>query len=838
MTGFNQVLLAQMVGAIALMMAQPAMAGIASVTTDTGATETGPLPIAQSDPVVITNIQITQTAAGLALQVKTSGELVPAETYTIDNTAFADIANAVLRLPTGEAFEMSDPATGITLVQVTALANSQVRIAITGVEAPPLVDIAVSETGLSAIATPGTPTIPSAQSPESDPLRIVVTGEDTDDGYVVPNASTATRTNTSILDIPQSIQVVPQQVLEDQQILRVDDALRNVSGLVGRVDAFGSGSSLIIRGFSTDSFSNGPILRDGFRRTDNLGSQETANIERIEVIKGPSSVLYGQTDPGGLINLVTKRPLRDPFYELELQAGNQGLVRPSIDLTGPLNDEGTLGYRLNASYQTEDSYRGYDTDTETFFVAPVLSWDIRDRTNLTVLAEYTDEERGFEVGLPVIGDRVVDVLRDRVQNEPDDRLSSDTLILGYDVTHQFSDSWVLNHGFRYVTQDYNTFAALPLGVDETTGNITRFFADREYHSDDYSIQTNVVGNFNTGAIEHTLLAGIDLNFNRFDERFTRLDLTNPTPLNIFSPVYGTESRPDLSDVTPFPPFDTESDRYGFFLQDQIEFSKQFILVGSLRYDIVDFRNLTNRDNDRNDDAFSPRVGAVYKPIETVSIYANYSESFEPSEGSTVTGDSLSPQQSSGFEVGVKAELLDSNLFATLSYFDITKENVATTDPNNPFFSVATGEQRSQGVELDIAGEIIPGWNIIANYAYTDARITQDNTNPVGNRLLNSPQHSANLWTTYRIQTGDLEGLGFGLGVNYVGERFGDLANSFEVDDYWLTNAALFYEQEDWRFGLNFNNIFDINYIDSTSSRSFGNVPGEPFSVVGSVSVTF
>ena len=200
---------------------------------------------------------------------------------------------------------------------------------------------------------------------------------------------------------------------------------------------------------------------------------------------------------------------------------------------------------------------------------------------------------------------------------------------------------------------------------------------------------------------------------------------------------------------------------------------------------------------------------------------------------------MDPEQASGFEVGAKAEFLDGNLFATLAYFDITKQNVATTDPNDPFFVVATGEQRSQGVELDIIGEILPGWNIVANYAYTDARSTEDNTNPEGNRLSNAPRHSAGLWSTYEIQQGDFEGLGFGLGVNYVGSRFGDLANSFEVEDYFLTNAALFYKRDNWRFGLNFNNLFDVDYISNTDiSRTFGNVPGAPFSVVGSISVQF
>ena len=794
-----------------------------------------PTQVAQTEAIAITNIQIDATTEGLTLQLETNGELPAPETATTGNAVTADIPNAVLQLPEGEDFLVTEPIAGIALVNVTDLPNNQVRIAITGTDAPPIVDISSGVAGFTVSATLG---VPTAQTPDADSIQIVVTGE-TENDYFVPNGSTATRTATPLLDIPQAIQVVPQQVLEDQQILRVDDALRNVSGVVGRLDAFTPITNLTIRGFSIDTLSNGAILRDGFRITNNLSSQETANIERIEVIKGPSSVLYGQTDPGGLINLVTKRPLSEPFYDLGVQVGNVGLIRPSIDLTGPLTEDGRLVYRLNAAVQHEESFRGFETDTSRSFIAPVLSWDISDRTNLTVLLEYLEEEFPFDNGLPVIGNSVIDVPRDRIQGEPYNRTQSDSLTLGYDLTHQFNDNWTLNHNFRYVTQDYRVLpSALAVGVDETTGEATRFFGDREYHSDDYTLQTNVVGEFNTGSIQHTLLAGVDINFNRFDERFTRLDLANPSQLNIFNPVYGRPPS-DLSNETPLTPIDRELDQYGVFLQDQITLSEQFIVVGSLRYDSVDLRDPNTSANNRSDEAWSPRIGFVYQPTESLSLYANYSQSFTPNTGSTFDGDPLEPERASGFEVGAKAELLEGNLFATLAYFDITKRNVSTADPDNLFFNVATGEQRSQGIELDIAGEILPGWNIIANYAYTDARITEDNTNPEGNRLFNSPRHSASLWTTYEIQTGSLEGLGVGLGINYVGRRFGDLANSFEVDDYLLTNAALFYERENWRLGLNFNNLFDVDYISSTNnSRRTSNSPGAPFSVIGSVSIQF
>jgi iron complex outermembrane receptor protein len=517
--------------------------------------------MAQSNPVAITNVQIVQTDTGLEIVLDTpEGQTltIEAQRFTqIDNRLIADIPNAVLALPDATSFLAENPTPDIATITATQQTSDLVRITITGTQAPPTTEVTLTANGLAYSLNP---------EAEAEDEEVVVTGAG-QRGYQVPNASTATRTDTPILDTPQSIQVIPQQILEDQQIIRVDDALRNVSGVVGRLDAFGTSTRLTLRGFTTDNFTAGSILRDGFRVTDNLGTQETANIERIEVIKGPASVLFGQNDPGGIINLVTKRPLLDPFYELEFQAGSFGLIRPSLDISGPLTNDRALRYRLNVAYQHEDGFRDFETDTERFFIAPVLSWDISDRTNLTLILEHTDEENPFDLGIPAFGNAVVDIPRDRIVAEPDDFLKNRSLTLGYDFKHQFSDNWTLNHGFRYVTQDYNVLTVLPFFVDEATGDITRFFADREYHSDDYTIQTNVVGKFKTGLVQHTLLAGVDLNFNRFDEQFTRLDLNTPVVLNIFNPIYGTIPRPDFNTLDPLIPFDTEYDRIGVFLQD-------------------------------------------------------------------------------------------------------------------------------------------------------------------------------------------------------------------------------------------------------------------------------
>lgn len=270
------------------------------------------------------------------------------------------------------------------------------------------------------------------------------------------------------------------------------------------------------------------------------------------------------------------------------------------------------------------------------------------------------------------------------------------------------------------------------------------------------------------------------------------------------------------------------------------------LLAGLRYDTVKqnirtapgFFNPVASDTSHTDDAFTPRVGIVYQPIEELSLYGSYSQSFTPNTGTSVDGNLLKPETGEGYEVGVKTDLLRSRLSATLAYFDITKQNVATADPNFDLALVAAGEQRSRGVEVDVTGQILPGWNVIAAYAYTDAEVTKDNTIPIGNQLAGIPKHSGSLWTTYEIQRGDLRGFGIGIGFNYVGEREGVLENSFKVGSYFLTNAAIFYRRNNWRVGLNFKNIFDIDYTPGVPNGRTRIPVGEPFTVIGSVSVGF
>ncbi|MEM9246986.1 MAG: TonB-dependent receptor, partial [Cyanobacteria bacterium P01_F01_bin.153] len=287
--------------------------------------------------------------------------------------------------------------------------------------------------------------------------------------------------------------------------------------------------------------------------------------------------------------------------------------------------------------------------------------------------------------------------------------------------------------------------------------------------------------------------------------------------------------------------------WGFYVQDQIEILDNLFVLAGLRFDTV-FQELTTEipflptasgESSSTSEDFTPRLGIVYQPSDEISLYASYSRSFVPNTGVTFVGDLLEPEEGEQFEAGIRAELLDGNLVANLAIFDIEKRNIALSDSLNPGFLEAIGAQSSFGVELDIIGEILPGWNVVANYAYIDAEITEGEEGTEGNSAANIPEHSFSVWTTYALPSGPLEGLSLGLGGNFVSERFGDVNNTFELDSYFLTNAAIAYRRDNWRAAVNFRNLFDVDYIAGTvSGNRFSIFPGAGFSVVGSFSITF
>ncbi|PSB68256.1 TonB-dependent siderophore receptor [filamentous cyanobacterium CCP1] len=785
----------------------------------------------EQQSVQVTDLHLNETDTGLSLVLETSAPIETPTTSILGNAVVIDIANAVLNLPDGDEFQSANPADDIALISAVSLPDGRVRVSITGVSAPPTVDVNSEAARLTVAIAPGTET---ATTPD-DSIQVVVTGEQ-DGDYVVDEATTATRTDTPLRDIPQSIQVVPQQVLEDQQVIRVRDALRNVSG-IGEGNGFGNArETYVIRGFFTND-----VLRDGFLERSNFRTfREPVNLERIEILKGPASVLYGNLEPGGIINLVTELPLPEPRYEFQVQAGSFGTVRPSFDITGPLNDSRTVLYRVNGVYERSDGFRDYDTDIERVFVAPVVSWQISDRTDLILDLEYLRDERPFDRGVIALGGGIADIPFDRILGEPDDIAIVEEFGASLRLNHEFNDNWTLRNGLRFFTSDNAFRFARVGGLNEETGELTRSdWSDNQSTFWNYSIQSSLQGEFSTGSIDHTLLVGVDL-FRVTDTFDNRSSLEPPPPINIFDPIYGRGDRPDRGDLLEGRfLFQDEIDNLGIYIQDQIEITDNLNLLVGGRFDVIDQDSTFNDvDSELQEEAFSPRIGIVYQPIQPISLYTSFSQSFTPNTGTTVDGDLLEPERGTQFEVGIRGESFDGRLTTNLAAYHLTKRNIAVTDPKNTDFSIAVGEQRSQGIELDVLGEILPGWNIIASYAHTDAEVTDDGGSDFeGNRLADVPRNAASLWTTYELQSGDLRGLEFGLGLFYASDRPGNLNNDYEIPSYLRTDARIGYTRDNWQLALNFINIFDVDYIQNGSFGRTAN-PGTPFTVLGSVSVEF
>ncbi|MCY7337727.1 MAG: TonB-dependent siderophore receptor, partial [Chamaesiphon sp.] len=764
--------------------------------------------LTQAATVKITGVKVSTTAKGIEIRLESPTVSIPQPVSQNSNvTVTYDIPNASLALPNAIEYRAVNPDPGIAEISVVQVTPTLVRVSVTGKEALPAIQVATGTDGLVFSAVPVT------LSTAGDEIEIIVKGR-RKAGYFIPNASSATGTNTPILETPFSVQIIPPELIRDRQATQVKETLANVSGVIFNGDGQSrGGEQLIIRGFS-----GGAIVRDGFRRGDIGGvtppTTDIATAERIEVLKGPASILSGAIEPGGLVNLVTKKPLRDPFNEIEVNIGSRNLFRPRFDFSGPITPDGNILGRINGVYETSNSVRNLNQSNQKFVFAPTVTGKLGDNTDLTVSLEYINGKRGADFGIPAIGNKVANVPIDRIITEPTDTVTNTALQIGYNLEHRFSPQLRLKNTFQYSSYQFDfNVVALPLAFNDITNIVTRVPASQDAQLKDYTFQTNLIGEFNTGTVSHTLLAGVD--YIRRDSRTANQLNLAPSPLDLFNPVYGGLVKPSQDALTPFTDNLVTSDSYGVYIQDQIGITDRFKLLASVRYDAIDQKN-TNflaavGDPTRNDNttasALSPRVGLVYQLTPALSLYGSYSQSFKPNTERTSTGQVLDPQRGKGYEFGVKSELLDGKLLATLAYFDITKQNVPAGDPNDPFASIASGEQRSQGIEVDVSGELSPGWKVIAAYANTNGRVTADtDVTLVGKKLYGVPDNAFSLWSTYEFQQGGLKGLGFGAGLNYIGERQGDLDNSFTADSYLTVDAALFYKKDDWRFGLALKNI--------------------------------
>lgn len=798
--------------------------------------------IAQAPVTRVTGVEVNQTNQGLEVILKTAAggqRLVPL-ILPEGNNLVIDILDANLGFSIRNGVTKTNPAPGIKAINLAKVDGSSIRLTITGESKTPRAEIIPSRQNLVLNITPDKPI---AQDKPDEEIEIIATGEAVkEDNYNVDDVTTATRTDTPLRDVPQSIQVIPQKVIEDQKITRIGDALRNVSGVTPQ-RGFANLSEL----FNIRGFDNSRTLRNGFTSGTNNGSTVTTSpniVEQIEVLKGPASVLYGQVEPGGIVNYVTKKPLDEPFYNLEFTAGSFGFIEPALDLSGLLTEDKKLAYRFNLSYQNGGNFRDF-VDSEILVIAPTISYEFSNDTSLTFEYEYLDSNQTFDDGLPI--DPVVfDLPRERFLGEPDDFIDTTTHSFYLTLDHRFNDNIKLRSGFAAQIADDSTSVFRLSEFEPETGEISRFFSEQEGFGDTLAWQTDLISKFKTGSVEHQLLAGFELarnsggsdNVNDFFDAEADVSL----PINVFNPKYDTPI-PD-SRTSSFNEKNTLN-TLGFYLQDQVTLLSNLKLLAGGRYDFANIKSdffeefageTTFTSNEFDKGAFSPRVGLVYQPVEPISLYTSFSRSFVPNTVTTSDGELIDPERGTQYEVGVKGEFGDFS--TTLAAYEITKTNIARTDPEDTDFSIPIGEVKSRGVEFDVAGEPVKGWNIIASLFFNNAFISEgDEDNPEDDTLINAPGSGASLWSSYEIQKGEYKGFGAGAGLFYVGDVEAEIPNDFVIPSYVRADASLFYNRDSWKLGLNFKNLFGKEYFESSQNSSLI-FPGAPFTVLGSVSVEF
>ncbi|WPD77039.1 TonB-dependent siderophore receptor [Dickeya fangzhongdai] len=641
-------------------------------------------------------------------------------------------------------------------------------------------------------------------------------------GYQPHNAVTGTRTESRLLDIPQAVNVVPQQVLEDQAARNLDEALYNVSGITQANTLGGTQDAVMKRGFGDNR--DGSILRDGMRSIQ--ARNVTPTTERVEVLKGPASMLYGWGEPGGMINIISKKP--ELVQKTHIEGWNSSFNGGGgqLDVTGPLGTSG-LAYRMIVDHDETDYWRNFGRNRQTT-IAPSLMW-YGENTTVRVSYEHMEYLTPFDRGT-VIDSRTgkpVNTPRERRFDEAYNATRGDQDTLTFQMESAISDRWKTKLNYAYSRNTYNDNQARATSYNATTGILTRQAdATADARSQSQNVQLTLNGDIDWGSINHQLLFGVDHEADR-TYRGDMLRSTRRYSFNVYNPVYGLQ--PASTTVSAADSDQRENvDSTGVFMQDAIRFNEHWMLLGGVRYDHFDVMSGKGRpfvtNTDGSDSRLIPRAGVVYNLNSWSSLYASYSESFKPNTSIATQIGSMAPETGKSYEVGAKLDL-PNRVTANLALFDIQKRNVMVSElVNGETVTRTAGKVRSQGVEMDVAGKLTDSLSLIGSYAFTDARVTSDPSNQ-GNEMTNVARHTASLFLTndfgnLGLHAGD--DLRAGIGARYVGRRPGDAANSFFLDDYTVADAFVTYSvpingyKVKWQ--LNVKNLFDKTYYPSSGNN--------------------
>ena len=710
--------------------------------------------------------------------------------------------------------------------------------------------------------------------------------------YKNTSSFSGTKTATAIRDIPQTINYVTKEVILDQGASTVNDVVKNVSG----VSQYTTYNDFSIRGFRTTGNRNSGNLLNGMRAQTSLWSASLlANIERVEVIKGPAAALFGNAAPGGIINRVTKKPLLQRLHTVSVNTGSWGTLKTYGDFTGPLNESKSLLYRLNLGYETTDGYRDLQ-GRNTLTIAPSFSFIPNEKTRFNVDITYYRLDGKVDRGQTIFGDAdLYSVPITRSLSATNDFLRETQMNISLGLTHKITDnlsfnSTYLNSSYSEDLREHNQANSYYMQQQgkANTGDPTKILMQallrqRTFRNNSFNNYFNY--NFTTGLVKHTLLVGYDyfqvellpgasqLTAGGYLLKNGKTTTTfNPARLNTYvvdannNPVTNVAvfdlNKPTTGNVmketgkyifTSGNTKPTLQTSHGVYLQEQLEVSIVKLLLGLRKEFFMDYINYKENNEEKiEQQALIPRVGLVITANDNINFYSTWMKGFEPQTAAIQSdpdryGGPFDPVYSELYEMGVKTDWFNNRLSATASVFKIIQQNsLYDAFPaviGKPDLKMQIGEEESNGFEFDLAGEITPNWSILANYAYIDARITktaQNNEKDFDMQRPSTPRHSGNIWTKYIITEGSLKHLGFGAGYNFVTERYGQVGrrtNTTVYPGYGLVNAVLYYKINQIQLQLNLNNVLNqTHWVGGYDKlRSF---PGAPRNINASVTYKF
>lgn len=681
--------------------------------------------------------------------------------------------------------------------------------------------------------------------------------------------SSVNRAGIKPLDMPQAIQVIGNEIIFQQQSIRLSDVIKNANGVYVGSARGGAQESFWSRGYD---MSSNNMFKNGFRF--NSGSiPEVASLEKVEILKGSAALLYGNVAPGGILNMVTKMPTFKKGGEFTMQTGSYNFYKPSIDIYGPLNH--AIAYRFSGSYENSESFRDFVTK-ERYYINPSFLFKINNKTDITLQGDYLSDDWTPDFGTGSIGKEIADVPRNAYLGAKWSNGNTKQATASIIVNHQFNSNWKLN--FNSSFQNYKRAS---IGTERiqpaANGNWNRPLGRNKAVEQIFANQISLQGNFKTWKIKHQLFTGIDTENSyadaytfRFYNSTTGATITTYDTVNIFDPTsYAASNEGPIpaSEVTRI--VNTETNRYGIYAQDLISFSEKIKVLAGIRYSYQEAKPITNNiatntvteEKIRNDRAFSTKVGLIYQPTKNTSIFASYANSFTPNTGVTIYNEAIKPSIIDQFEVGVKKEFWNGILTTNVTLYQIVNSNLAQTaefDANgnvntNTNVKSLSGETTSKGVEVDITYKPIEALNIIAGYNYNDMRYTKTTGATgsfiEGDRLVRTPANTANLSFFYTVQSGVLKDVSFGAIGNYIGNRKGGWNNQVDptqpngildreipLDGYTTIDVSLGYNWKQFSLLCKLSNI--TNELNYTVHENYSVNPIAPRQIMTSLRYKF